>query len=54
MCRKDLDYSANEFVTPANPGGAWPYPTVPGTDGGIPQTLIPYSLVAKSGAAWPS
>jgi iron complex outermembrane recepter protein len=48
----NFNYFANEFVTPGNPGGAWPSPTVPGTDGGIPQTLIPYSLVTKSGAAF--
>jgi hypothetical protein len=48
----DFNYQAGQFITPSNPGGAWPSPTVPGTDGGVPQTLIPYTLVTKSGAAF--
>jgi iron complex outermembrane recepter protein len=48
----DFNYQASQFITPSNPSGGWPSPTVPGTDGGIPQTLIPYNLVTKSGAAF--
>jgi iron complex outermembrane receptor protein len=48
----NFNYQANEFVTPSNPGGAWPYPSVPGTDGGTPQTKIPYSLLTNSAAAY--
>src|ERR1019366_6140460 len=48
----NFNYQANEFVTPGNPGGAWPFPSVPGTDGGIPETKAPYDLVTKSGAVF--
>jgi iron complex outermembrane receptor protein len=48
----NFNYQANEFITPTNPGGGWPYPSVPGTDGGIPETKAPYSLLTKSGAVF--
>jgi iron complex outermembrane recepter protein len=48
----NFNYQASQFITPSNPGGAWPYPSVPGTDGGIPQTKIPYTLVTRSEAAY--
>ena len=48
----NFNYFANQFITPANPSGAWPYSSVPGTDGGVPQTQIPYSLVTQSGAVF--
>jgi len=48
----DFNYQASQFVTPTNPGGAWPSPSVPGTDGGVPETKSPYSLLTKSGAVY--
>ncbi|GAC1303026.1 MAG: TonB-dependent receptor [Steroidobacteraceae bacterium] len=48
----NFNYQAAQFITPANPSGAWPYPSVPGTDGGIPQTKAPYNLLTKSGAIY--
>ena len=48
----NFNFQANEFVSPTNPGGAWPYPSVPGTDGGVPQTKAPYSLTTTSGAVF--
>ena len=43
----NFNYFAKEFVTT---GGAWPYPSVPGTNGAIPETKAPYSLVTQSAA----
>ncbi len=48
----NFNFFANEFITPTNPSGGWPFPSVPGTDGGIPQTRVPYSLVTKSEAVF--
>ncbi|MDB6085813.1 MAG: TonB-dependent receptor [Gammaproteobacteria bacterium] len=47
----NFNYQASEFITPANPNGGWPYPTVPG-GGGIPETKAPYSLLTRSGAVF--
>ena len=43
----NFNYQASEFS-----GGVWPFPSVPGTDGGIPETKVPYNLVTKSGAVF--
>jgi iron complex outermembrane recepter protein len=48
----NFNYQANEFVSPSNLNGAWRYPSVPGTDGGVPQTAIPYHLLTNSEAAY--
>jgi iron complex outermembrane receptor protein len=48
----NFNYQAGQFITPSNPGGAWPYPSVPGTDGGVPQTKVPYSLRTNSEAVY--
>ena len=48
----DFNFQASQFISPTNPGGGWPYATVPGDDGGIPETKAPYSLTTKSGAVF--
>jgi iron complex outermembrane recepter protein len=48
----NFNFQANEFVSAGNPNGFWPSPTVPGTDGGVPRTIAPYSLLTKSVAAY--
>lgn len=48
----NFNFQANEFASPANPGGAYPFATVPGADGGVPQTLSPYDLLTNSEAVY--
>ena len=48
-----FNWTPNEFAASCGATGCWPYgTTVPGPDGGIPQTYSPYDLLTKSAAAF--